>query len=57
MNYKFENNIKLRIVLLLDKKTNSFVKKLNKEIGKDIRSDIIFSKNTLRQYYKNITKM
>jgi len=47
MNYKYENNTKLRIVLLLDKKTNSFVKKLNKEIGKDIPSDIIFSKKCL----------
>ena len=25
MNYKYENNTKLRIVLLLDKKTNLFV--------------------------------
>ena len=47
MSYKYKDNTKLRIVLLLDKKTNSIIKKLNKEINKDISANIIFGKESL----------
>ena len=44
MKYKFNNNTKLRIALLLDKKTNKIVKKYNNNINKNIEHDISFNK-------------
>lgn len=47
MQYKFEDNTKLRIALLLDKKTNKVVKQRNKEINQNINFDIDFGKKCL----------
>ena len=47
MQYKYEDNTKLRIAILLDKKTNKVVKQLNKQINQNINFDIDFGKKCL----------
>ena len=47
MKYNYDNNTKIRIVLLLDEKTNNKILKFNKQINNGISHDIEFSESCI----------
>ena len=47
MKSQIDNNIKIRVALLLDEQTNNAIKLLNKEVNKQINAEIVFGEQCL----------